>query len=228
MMKKKANVDPSDLLVRAQGGWAWTDAHLKMNRLPRPEANVVFHPSSHVVKYTIKNRYTLPGDPSPVPDIGYTVPHYAGDYRLVYAYGRVAHTEFSVIPMKVETLADIVLQRRSKPLKDMFGTYYTSPLYCAVLALGGDGAHWLFVSAEMSTGNTSELEVQNGYVRDISVRRVSPIIRIARSEAAIKSISGTADAQDNLTITWTDVHGKISTIKLDQDKKDFWALPPSP
>ena len=215
--------------AQIETGWAWMNAHLRFDRFRGPEANVVLHASSQTMKLTLKNRYTLPGDTTHVPDIGYTVPYDAGEYRLVYAYGLGAVAEFSVVPMKVETLSDIVLQRRTPPVKNFSGGgSHTSALQYHVLALEGDASHWLVVSVSQSIMNTSELGVLNGTLVGGSVRLVSPIVRIAKSDVPIKSITGTADEKENLDIRWTDANGKISRITLDQSKKDSWALPPTP
>jgi hypothetical protein len=224
-MQKKANPQNISEREAAQGGWAWMNAHLKADRLPQPEANVVLQGSSQKSTCVLKGRDTLPGDPARV--YAYSVPHDIGDYRFLYAYGRGAQAEFSVIPMKVDTFADIVLQRRSGPVKNILGTSSTRPLYYSALALDGDGSHWLFISTRI-TRSTSELEVQNGSVMARDVGSVAPIIRIAKSNAPIGSIFGIADAKDNLTITWTDSNGQTSTIKLDQDKKDSWGLGSAP
>ena len=213
---------------KVETGWAWMDAHLRRDRLHRSEANVVLHASSQTLKYTLKNRYTLPGDPFPVSDIGYTVPHEVGEYRLCYAYGLGATAEFTVVPMKVETLSDIVLQRRTAPSKNILGVSSTAPLQYHVMALEGDGSHWIVVSVYQSILTTSELRLRNGLVIASDVRKVSPIVRIAKSDVPIKSITGTADEKENLDIRWTDANGKVSRITLDQSKKDSWALPPTP
>ena len=224
-----AAIDMQVKNAKVETGWAWMNAQLRSDHLHQPEANVVLQASSQTVKYTLKNRYTLPGDPAHVPDIGYTVPHNVGEYRLFYAYALGAFAEFSVVPMTVETLSDIVLQRRTPPVKNVSGRgSHTSALQYQVMALEGDSSHWLVVSISQSSGATSALHFQNGSVVATDVRLVSPIVRIAKSDVPIKSITGTDDEKDNLDISWTDANGKTSRMTLDQSKKGSWALPPTP
>jgi hypothetical protein len=130
--------------------------------------------------------------------------------------------------MKVEIIADIVLQRRTAPRKNILGETSTTQLQYTIMVLDGDGSHWVVIRPYQSIASAAEVRIINGTVVAGDVRVVSPNVRIAKSDVPIKSIAGTADEKDNLDITWTDANGKTSRIKLDQSKKDSWALPPTP
>jgi hypothetical protein len=214
-LQKKSN--------KSELGWEATDAVPRSMRLTHQKANITFHLSSQRLTRTLINTFWLPGDPGIVaPNKG--GPSYPDDYRLRYFYGRGATAEFTVIPAKLEAYSYIVLQRKAGPLEDKLWkkTYYV-PYRYGVIAVGGDGAHWACVSG-FDGAAMQELQT-GGFLLPSHAGLFSPVIRIARSDVPIKSITGLADAQENLTITWTDANGKSSTIRLDQNKKDSWGIP---
>jgi hypothetical protein len=87
-----------------------------------------------------------------------------------------------------------------------------------VLALRSDGVTYICVQQQTVSNSKRVVSVatipENLDFDDshVNIRSATPFKRIATSDAAIVKLSATADAQENLTIEWTDANGELGHV----------------
>jgi hypothetical protein len=186
-------------------------------------------PAGHTIERTFESNDKLLGDVEPLIPRG-KVPFGPGDYRLVFNYPKPAQREFQVVAPLLEAIAKV-------PLDGVVTVVHVSPSGTTltgrfarsewkrrtfIAALGGDGAHWI-VAAGTEAG--VDFPAKPGAVLTLhQVARFSWLVRVARSNNPIVSISGVADAAENITITWTDSTGRTGSARVDRNRN---VLPPA-
>lgn len=143
------------------------------------------------------------------------VPTTPGAYSLRFEYGASAEAqaEYTVAATKVEADA---ITRIHDALYNPDPDHYppqSFPMYVHILALNSGGGSYIVVSQRPvapkalvvpKTQFHDKIDFDESHA---GASLVSPFKRVAAAAAAIVSLSATADAQENLTIEWTDENG---------------------
>jgi hypothetical protein len=137
--------------------------------------------------------------------LGGGVPDAPGTYQVTYGYGPAASVEFTVVLPRAEAdvvarLQDIMLSERSDG-KDP----HPIPTYVHVLALRSGDETQICVAQKAVTNLERDPTKKTG---EFDIIPASPFKRVASSFAPVARLAVTADAQENLTIEWTDSTGR--------------------
>jgi hypothetical protein len=162
------------------------------------------------------NSYDSAFDIGPTILAGRAVPTRPGKYRISYQYGNSTGTaaEYTVAAAKLE--ADAVARVHDILYSDHPKVSPPEPLptYVHVLALRSEGLTYICVqqAAVARTGLVvrqadigSNLDFDEDHAQ---VALAMPFKRVATSNASVVRLLATADAQENLTIEWTDSTGR--------------------
>ncbi len=149
--------------------------------------------------------------------LGSSVVTHPGSYVLVFRYGAsTSEVEYSIAPTILD--ADEVVRLRDG--LQHFGALPPRPFpdYAHVLALRSDGVTYICVQQQTVSNSKRVVSVatipENLDFDDshVNIRSATPFKRIATSDAAIVKLSATAEAQENLTIEWTDANGELGHV----------------
>ncbi len=147
---------------------------------------------------------------------------YPGQYRIALNYPKAPCVEYRVTPATLEAKFRVSLQgtvswKIPGILLPGMNPVQTARRATNIAALAGDGGHWIVATKNLSTRG---LRLEPGMEFDTEAAGgLSPLIRVAQSANPVVSLSGVADANDNITITWTDSTGKTSSVHVDKDRK---------
>ncbi len=140
-----------------------------------------------------------------------------GTYVIAFQYGGSppwAEAEYRVADAKLE--ADSMASVHDLMFSDHPAEVppHAVPMYVHVLALRSEGLSYICVQqTAVSRVGTVALKEFIGIGLDVDDPRVhifaaAPFRRVATNSASVVSLSARADADENLTIDWTDADGK--------------------
>jgi hypothetical protein len=142
------------------------------------------------------------------------VPGRPGSYTFVfqYAFAVRAQAEYTVAAANLE--ADAMARLHDIMFSDQPGKVppHPVPMYVHVLAMRSNGETYICV--QQKTVSNARPIVSKEYMNTRpSIDRVSlvpavPFKRVSTSSSPITTLSATADADENLTIEWTDSDGR--------------------
>jgi hypothetical protein len=145
-----------------------------------------------------------------------SVPGRAGAYEFVfqYAFSVKAQGEYTVPSAKLE--ADAQVRVRDLMFSDQPGKVppHAVLMYVHVLALRSGNVSYICVQQRAVTGVSRiarrefvSLGLDVGDPR-VTLFAATPLKRVASSSSSVVTLSATADADENLTIEWTDSDGR--------------------
>jgi hypothetical protein len=164
-------------------------------------------------KQVLLNSYDKLFDFDPTALFTRSVPLHPATYAISFLFGASvsAQAEYAVVPAKLE--ADTIVRVPDVMFTDHPDTVLPRPLpvYVHVLAMRSDDRSYICVQ-QLTVSNTSLVARRELLNKGLEPEQASmvfavPFKRVATNAASIVSLSATADADENLTIEWTDSEG---------------------
>ena len=146
-----------------------------------------------------------------------------GEYRLEYTYVSLVSAQFRIVWPQLEQWTEVVLQ---KPLeipdtdgnRKPTGKTLVYKRRVRAVVLGYQSNHILAVSVGVLSGDPRIDFDPNGVFTGSVSGYFGVIRRLVTSSKAITALQATADAAENITITYTE-DGQRLTLKLDPNRK---------
>jgi hypothetical protein len=150
------------------------------------------------------------------------MPFEPGRYSIGYSYASHTRPIFTIVPAIIEKIVYVPLQ---KPLT------YGPPdkpkqipreVSLAVLS-DGKGLHYVVISCSGHHLNHDALQYPMGRMvgNAAILGPLAPYIRLGSSTASILSLDGVADAEENVTVTWSTSDGHRTTVAVSEDRESI-------
>lgn len=153
-----------------------------------------------------------------------TLPESQGEYQIEYTYSLPsAKAQFRIVWPKLEQWAQARLKPVERPQALLPNGIRTGKIniyqrYVRTMVLGYQNEHVLAVSLAKGTEHIQRELDRGGMFTGYVSRFFAPIRRLVTSSSPITSLQVTADASENVTISYTDQSGP-HTLKLDFRRK---------
>lgn len=147
------------------------------------------------------------------------VPFEPGEYRLVYTHG-AGNTDFKVAQATIEAFVSVPFQKPGKEISN--GKAYDLPRRAMLVVLRTGTAHYVIVTVRDVFGADFDYRSKLIIGKNLDfamAREIAPYQRIATSTQPIVAVQGTADAQENITVTWASADGQKGTVYVGSDRR---------
>jgi hypothetical protein len=211
------------LYQKSSDGKTWVNTQAGMHSiLPRLSSGFPTQPIGSSEKIERKLRSDQPHFGTD-PKIAYPqiiTPWSTGDYSVGYSYAPHTRPEFTVVPAMLQNLAYVPLQ---KPLEYGEGNQNkTAPREVSLAVLGDSkGMHHIVISCSghIADHDLSQYPLPKPLSTSGDVGALRTFMRIASSNSVVTSLQGVADADENVTVTYTTADGHTSTVHVSSDRE---------